>query len=71
MHYRKLQELFTILHDHLGMQKLRSKWVPHLMTPDQKPIRVNPWRAASTIFKRNRQACRILELALGKEMLLK
>ena len=28
--------VFTILHDHLSMRKLCSKWVLHLLTVDQK-----------------------------------
>ena len=28
--------VFTILHDHLSMRKLCSKWVPRLLTVDQK-----------------------------------
>ena len=32
--------VFTILHESLGMHKLFSKWVPRLLTPDQKQQRV-------------------------------
>ena len=28
--------VFTILHEHLSMRKVCSKWVPHLLTVDQK-----------------------------------
>ena len=28
--------VFTISHEHLSMRKLYSKWVPHLLTVDQK-----------------------------------
>ena len=28
--------VFTILHENLGTCKLLSKWVPRLLTPDQK-----------------------------------
>ena len=31
---------FTILHESLGMRKMFSKWVPRLLTPDQKRQRV-------------------------------
>ncbi|KZC13929.1 Histone-lysine N-methyltransferase SETMAR [Dufourea novaeangliae] len=31
--------VFTILHENLGMRKLLSKWVPRLLTPDQKQQR--------------------------------
>ena len=32
--------MFTIVHKSLGMRKLFSKWVPRLLTPDQKKQRV-------------------------------
>ena len=32
--------VFTILHESLGIHKLFSKWVPRLLTPDQKQQRV-------------------------------
>ena len=32
--------VFIILHESLGMRKLFSKWVPRLLTPDQKQQRV-------------------------------
>lgn len=30
-----------ILHDHLGLRKITARWVPHLLTDDQKMQRVN------------------------------
>ena len=30
--------VFTILHEHLSMKKLCSKWVLHLLTVDQKHV---------------------------------
>ncbi|KOX77735.1 hypothetical protein WN51_10524 [Melipona quadrifasciata] len=33
--------VFTILHENLSMRKLLSKWVPRLLTPDQKQQRVD------------------------------
>ena len=30
--------VFIILHEHLSMRKLCSKWVPHLLTVDQKCV---------------------------------
>lgn len=32
--------LSTIIHDHLGLRKVTSRWVPHDLTPDQKKERV-------------------------------
>ena len=29
-----------ILHDHIGVRKLTSRWVPHLLTQEQKQARV-------------------------------
>ena len=29
-----------ILHDHIGVRKLTSRWVPHLLKPEQKQARV-------------------------------
>jgi histone-lysine N-methyltransferase SETMAR len=31
----------TILHDHLGLRKLTSRWIPHLLTAEQKATRVD------------------------------
>ncbi|XP_055302592.1 histone-lysine N-methyltransferase SETMAR-like [Sitodiplosis mosellana] len=45
--------VYTILHDHLGMRKLCSKWVPRLLTPEQKQNRVDDSESCLTIFKRN------------------
>ena len=33
--------VFTILHENLSMRKLYSKWVPRLLTVDQKQQRVD------------------------------
>lgn len=30
-----------ILHDHIGVRKLTSRWVPHLLKPEQKQVRVD------------------------------
>lgn len=31
----------SILHDHLGVRKLASRWIPHLLKPDQKQARID------------------------------
>lgn len=33
--------VFTIIHDYLGMKKLCARWVPRMLTPDQKQQRVD------------------------------
>ena len=33
--------VLTILHDHLGMSKVSSRWVPRMLTPLQKQCRVH------------------------------
>ena len=44
--------VFTILHESLGMHKLFSKWVPRLLTPDQKQQRVQNSERCLELFKR-------------------
>ncbi|XP_076641941.1 protein GVQW3-like [Halictus rubicundus] len=47
--------VFTILHENLGMRKLLSKWVPRLLTPDQKQQRVDDSERCFELFKRNKK----------------
>ena len=51
----------TIIHEHLGMKKVFSKWVPRLLTPEQKQINENDGKieriglriaSPSTVFSR-------------------
>ena len=46
--------VFTILHEHLSMRKLFSKWVPRSLTVDQKQQRVDASKECLDIFKRNK-----------------
>jgi len=46
--------VFTILHEHLDMRKLCSKWVPRLLTPDQKQQRIDASETCLSMLKRNR-----------------
>ena len=46
------QCVFTILHESLGMRKLFSKWVPRLLTPNQKQQRVKDSERCLELFKR-------------------
>lgn len=43
-----------ILHEHLTMRKLCSKWVPRLLTVDQKQERVDDSEQCLAMFKRNK-----------------
>ena len=45
--------VFTILHKHLSMRKLCSKWVPRLLTVDQKQQRVDDSERCLELFQRN------------------
>jgi len=42
-----------ILHDILGMRKLSARWVPRLLTPDQKRTRLNISQQCLDQFQRN------------------
>jgi histone-lysine N-methyltransferase SETMAR len=47
--------VFTILHEHLSMRKLCSKWVPRLLTVDQKQQRVDDSERCLELFQRNKK----------------
>ena len=47
--------VFTILHEHLSMRKLCSKWVPRLLTVDQKQQRVDDSECCLELFQRNKK----------------
>lgn len=52
----------SILHDHLGVRKLVSRWIPHLLTEEQKQARVDWCRFMIEKFdngKSNRVYCLI------------
>jgi len=42
-----------ILHEILGMRKLSARWVPRLLTPDNKRNRESTSEQCLTLFKRN------------------
>ncbi|XP_035725545.1 protein GVQW3-like [Vespa mandarinia] len=46
---------FTILHENLSMHKLLSKWVPSLVTPDQKKQRIDDSECCLELFKRDKK----------------
>jgi len=33
--------IHTILHEHLGMSKVSARWVPRMLTPEEKKFRVD------------------------------
>ena len=47
--------VFTILHESLRMRKLFSKWLPRLITPDQKQQRVEDSESCLELFKRGKK----------------
>ena len=46
--------VFTIIHEHLTMRKLFSKWVSRLLTVDQKQQHVDDSEQCLAILKRNK-----------------
>ena len=46
--------VLTILHEHLSVRKLCSKWVPHLLTVDQKHQNVDSKRCLQ-LFQHNKK----------------
>ena len=47
--------VFTVLHENLDMRKLLLKWVPRLLTPDQKQQRVDDSERCLELFKQNKK----------------
>jgi histone-lysine N-methyltransferase SETMAR len=47
------ERVWHILHEHLGMKKLSARWVPRLLTVDQKRNRVTTSKDCLDMFKRN------------------
>ncbi|XP_070141585.1 histone-lysine N-methyltransferase SETMAR-like [Drosophila kikkawai] len=45
--------VLAIFHEHLDMRKLCSKWVPRLLTPDQKQQRIDDSETFLSMMKRN------------------
>ena len=46
--------VFTIMHEHLTMRKLFSKWMPRLLTVDQKQQRVDDSEQRLAMFTSNK-----------------
>ncbi|XP_076235112.1 histone-lysine N-methyltransferase SETMAR-like [Calliopsis andreniformis] len=47
--------IITILHQHLGMKKLSSKWVPRFLTMEQKQQRIDGSERCLALFTRNKK----------------
>lgn len=47
--------VYTMLSDVLGMSKLSSRWVPRMLTPDQKRNRVQTSKECLALLQRNKQ----------------
>ena len=48
-----IESVVKILHEDLGMRKLTEKWVPRLLTIDQKRQRVRDSKSCLNLFNRN------------------
>ena len=46
--------VFTILHEYLSIRKLCSKWVPHLLTVDQKQLCIDDSERCLQLFQHNK-----------------
>jgi len=57
--------IFNIIHDHLKMKKITSRWVPHELTSDQKQARVRFCRENLDRFLSN--SCRLCNILTGDE----
>ena len=54
-----------VIHDHLRMRKLASRWVPHELTPDQKQLRVQICR--ENLEKLRNNSWRLCDILTGDE----
>lgn len=58
--------VFRILHDQLGARKIASRWIPHLLTPEQKEQRVEWCHFMLEKFDRGRSKC-VYDIVTGDE----
>ncbi|XP_014471304.1 PREDICTED: uncharacterized protein LOC106742650 [Dinoponera quadriceps] len=49
------ERVYNVLHQQLGMKKLSARWVPRLLTVDQKRNRVRCSKDSLQLFQRNPQ----------------
>ena len=47
--------VFKVVHENLSMKKLYSKWVPRLLTVEQKQQRIHDWKRCLKLFTRNKK----------------
>ncbi|EFN86370.1 hypothetical protein EAI_04267, partial [Harpegnathos saltator] len=57
--------VFTILHEHLSMRKLCSKWIPRLLTVNEKQQRVDDSAGCLKLFQRNKTDFLIRDIQLS------
>ena len=58
--------IYSILCDYLKLRKIRSRWVPHSLTNDQKRLRIQFCRESSKRFKQERSR-RVFDIITGDE----
>ena len=56
----------TILHDKLGLRKISARWIPHLLSPEQKDARVKWCRQMLRRFNEGRSN-EVTEIVTGDE----
>ena len=61
-----MAQLLTILHEHLSMRKLCSKWVPRSLTVVQKQQRVGDSERCLKLFQRNKKDFFMRYVAMDK-----
>ena len=62
--------VFTILKEKLKLQKICARWIPHLLTPEQKNrVEKDRGEMASVSLSRfkNRDSCRLRKIVTGDE----
>ena len=58
--------VFTILKEKLKLQKICARWIPHLLSPEQKKVRVEKAFVLLTRFKNQDSHC-LREVVTGDE----
>lgn len=58
--------VFTILHTHLKVSKVCSRWIPHFLKPEEKEVRVD-WCLAMLKKYENADSKRLSEIVTGDE----
>lgn len=58
--------VYKVLHEELGLRKISARWVPHVLTPEQKKNRVSCARQLLDLFEPNGPK-RITDVVTGDE----